>query len=515
MLPSTQMLTGSTSHANYKSDDSAISDKPLISSSFVFLHVDQKNISSTEEMQAGSRGRGNNDDLWHSMGSRRQGERREEQSAYHFTSSHHSPLRGTFAPVPMISTSTVDRPTPSSPESHRRRNKPASLRSLLSRRSSAEPGTADQLPLASPHSHHRSSSRDGKLIPEPLFSARSSSRSMPNSPLAVSTNHPDIARAKSASPAYPVQTQYEPPSLALPVTSFPQRATSMETYFDPNASRNTWPHSDPRPSTAMPQTYGAQPETEPFNDYNEFHLFAEAMSGLPDSFDAMSPNEAPRLQASLFARGNQNDMIPLPLMNSSAFESRRPSSNDFASLRHSRDRSTSRSEYRGYSQMSRPAHTSQEVIPIPSMDDEWDPQQRRREITGYSSVPNANDRWSSHQHSDSALSYSTAVPGIDSYEQPSSFDAASSSNYAFPPPSNSDFPRRASYDRPPTEPMPPHLAVVNMELERLGIEDEQNPDDELPNYQQSQAEMNERRRVEASARARELENRWNSSRGYR
>jgi hypothetical protein len=59
----------------------------------------------------------------------------------------------------------------------------------------------------------------------------------------------------------------------------------------------------------------------------------------------------------------------------------------------------------------------------------------------------------------------------------------------------------------------PHIAAVNRELEMLGLEDDNAADEELPNYQQSQAEAHERQRAEASARARELEARWRSTRG--
>jgi hypothetical protein len=54
---------------------------------------------------------------------------------------------------------------------------------------------------------------------------------------------------------------------------------------------------------------------------------------------------------------------------------------------------------------------------------------------------------------------------------------------------------------------------INLELERLGLDNEGGPDDELPDYAQSQAEASERRRAEATNRAKELEARWNSSRG--
>lgn len=57
------------------------------------------------------------------------------------------------------------------------------------------------------------------------------------------------------------------------------------------------------------------------------------------------------------------------------------------------------------------------------------------------------------------------------------------------------------------------MDVVNRELEILGLSDEQAPDDELPDYAQSQAEMSAKKREEASARARELEARWRGARG--
>ncbi|KAH7073912.1 hypothetical protein BKA63DRAFT_416040 [Paraphoma chrysanthemicola] len=59
----------------------------------------------------------------------------------------------------------------------------------------------------------------------------------------------------------------------------------------------------------------------------------------------------------------------------------------------------------------------------------------------------------------------------------------------------------------------PHIDAVNRELELLGLEDDNQLDDELPDYQQSQAEAHAKRRAEASARARELEARWRSTRG--
>jgi hypothetical protein len=56
------------------------------------------------------------------------------------------------------------------------------------------------------------------------------------------------------------------------------------------------------------------------------------------------------------------------------------------------------------------------------------------------------------------------------------------------------------------------MGAITAELELLGLEDPQGSDDELPDYQQSQAEMAAKKRQEASARARELEARWRGTR---
>jgi hypothetical protein len=89
-------------------------------------------------------------------------------------------------------------------------------------------------------------------------------------------------------------------------------------------------------------------------------------------------------------------------------------------------------------------------------------------------------------------------------------------NFEPPPFSQQTAPRLASNL---TRPEPhqqfqatPHVAAVNRELELLGLEEDDAPDDELPDYAQSQAEAHERRRAEASARARELESRWRRTR---
>jgi hypothetical protein len=57
------------------------------------------------------------------------------------------------------------------------------------------------------------------------------------------------------------------------------------------------------------------------------------------------------------------------------------------------------------------------------------------------------------------------------------------------------------------------MNAINAELEMLGLEDDSRDDDELPDYAQSQAEMNAKKRAEAAARARDLEARWRGARG--
>jgi hypothetical protein len=83
---------------------------------------------------------------------------------------------------------------------------------------------------------------------------------------------------------------------------------------------------------------------------------------------------------------------------------------------------------------------------------------------------------------------------------------------ASPAVSSSALPRPTSYQQ---SHLNPQAHDINQELERLGVSDEGEPDDELPNYAQSQAEMVSKRQKEAAARARELEARWNSSRSWR
>jgi hypothetical protein len=518
MLPSGQTLTTTKSHANHHQEDLTYSAKSLISSSFVFLHVEKNKTKAKEDMQARPQSRANDEELWFSMGSNRHEEGqtqappgRQEQSAYHSTVSGHSTNRSLssnhYPQIPVISTSVADRTLSESPESQKRKHKPAGLRNLLSRRPSHEVVNSGHLQPNSARPY-QPSSRDGKLSPEPFFPPRTSSRSMPSSPLDASSNSNLMSRARSTEPGPIGTTTFQAYSLFPAPLQTKQRSVSTEAVFGPGAPRasRTFPETN-RPTatlainaeTGRPPVHTWRSPTEPFNNDDEFHLFAEATSGLPGGLDSMSTNEAPTLQASLFARGRQNDTIPLPFQDYSAFEQWQPRPSEFIPRQQPREPSPARPEY---SYRAEPSYTPREIVPTPSMDEEWNPQQRQRDFATSSS----------------------ALPGMDSYDPPSSYDLAPSSynlppSYDLPPsgynaePSSSALPRRASYDRPPTSPMPANLIAVNMELERLGIDEAPHDDDELPNYAQSQAEAHEKKRVEAAARARELENRWNVSRG--
>jgi len=58
-----------------------------------------------------------------------------------------------------------------------------------------------------------------------------------------------------------------------------------------------------------------------------------------------------------------------------------------------------------------------------------------------------------------------------------------------------------------------HARALEVDLGMLGLDDERDFNDELPNYTQSQAEISAQRQLEASLRARELEARWRNTRG--
>ncbi|KAF2201438.1 hypothetical protein GQ43DRAFT_471810 [Delitschia confertaspora ATCC 74209] len=191
--------------------------------------------------------------------------------------------------------------------------------------------------------------------------------------------------------------------------------------------------------------------TEPFSDESEFHLFVEATSGLPDGlggFDGMSPTSPPRLQGSLFNNGSSSRAQQIPL------PLQRPEQAQSAR--------PSRSPPREH-------HRQREQRPV----SDW-------EAMGYDYIPSPT-HYSSRSHP---------------------FSQPSTSGPSLPY-------RRSSGQSNLTQSMNP----LNLELERLGLggEEEAPPEDELPDYAQSQAEMSEKRRREAARRARELEERWKSA----
>lgn len=364
------------------------------------------------------------------------------ESAYQATSNRHSVQRSLspsrYPPVPSICTTTaINKPLPPSPEHEKKKRGPASLRSLIRRRPSSQLDPSHLQPELS-QQHQRSSSANGNLAPDPApyYYPQQSSRSMPNSPVAYAQNIPPpvvFARAHSAAAHY---LDSEDPQRYQQ-----QRAVSMNTFFDagpPRARVRTFPESSTPSSATARDSISDRPRphtwlspTEPFEDASDFHLFVEATSGLTDSgldVDTMSPNGRPRLQGSLFGRGRQNDVIPLPM------------------------------QYAATSQTSQFHHTGG-----------W-------QGMGYDYMPAQPA-----QPSYSQLVSSSALPRPDSFVQSQ---------------------------------LTLNMNGINLELERLGLdENEDGPEDELPDYAQSQAEMSARRRAEATNRARELEARWNNARG--
>lgn len=431
MIPDAQLLTGPTTLAACNTDLS-FTAKSLISSSFIFLQVspDTKQddrMAAPRSRPHSATGDDGTTELWFAMPGTR---RRQEPSAYQATTTRHHATRSTSAsqpPVPSITTTVqLDKPLPPSPDSQKKQ-KPGLL-SLMKRKPS------DNLDLShlrpAPLNTHRRTSSNGNLSPG-LPSSYHQSRSMPSSPLQHSPPHPlDMQRARSAAGHYPDIPQYQAYTPRPQVTE-QQRAVSLGTPFEPIDPRprrgSTFPESSTISSPTAresisdaprPHTWVSPTETHAtFGDTTDFHLFAEATAGLPGGFDPLSPTETPRLQGSLFARGSQNDRIPLL-----------------------------------------PRDTPTQFVPVPIPNYDWIP-----------------------QHSTSAL------------------------------------PRRDSYDmNSPPSPLRPDLNIINLELERLGLPESEHPaDDELPDYAQSQAEMAAQKRKEASARARELESRWNLARGWR
>jgi hypothetical protein len=384
------------------------------------------------------------EELWFSMPSNAgadQGRSRSpEQSAYQTTTTRHSVNRSLspsrYPPVPSICTTTaLNKPLPPSPEPEKKKRGPASIRALIRSRPSGHLDPTHLQP--EPYQRtQRSSSAYGTLVPDPTayYYPPPSSRSMPSSPAEYAQHIPPpvvFARAQSAAAHYDSGDN---------LMNSQQRAVSMNTFFEPGPTRTrvrTFPESSTPSSATTRDSISDRPRphtwlspTEPFEDASDFHLFVEATSGFADGaleVDTMSPNGRPRLQGSLFSRGQHNDVIPLPM------------------------------QYAATSQ------TSQSQQP-----------------GGWQAI--------SYDHMPAEPSQSRNAPMV----------------------SSSALPRPDSFHQ---SQLTLNMNGINLELERLGLDNEGGPDDELPDYAQSQAEESERRRAEATNRAKELEARWNSSRG--
>jgi hypothetical protein len=336
MLPATELLTAPTPFASYRADDKPYSARSLISSSFVFLHVDRDLTREDEQRMAHSpprprsRNAANEGELWFSMASGARREVEPDLSPYEATSRRHvatrsiSPRR--LPQIPLISTSeAMNKPLPPSPTERKRRT-PASLRNLIRRKPSGEHDPTHLQP--EPYQQHQrsSSASNGKLSPDPYqYNARQSSRSMPSSPLEYTSIQqpydlslpPAFARPHSTAPAPSDMSQYQ----AYTPPAYPsQRAVSMGASFEspPLRAASTFPDgsytASPRGTVSnrpRPHTSWLSP-TEPFQDTSEMGLFAAATHGLPGGFDPFSPTETPRLQGSLFSHDSQDDVVPLP-----------------------------------------------------------------------------------------------------------------------------------------------------------------------------------------------------------
>ncbi|KAH8716862.1 hypothetical protein GQ44DRAFT_624647 [Phaeosphaeriaceae sp. PMI808] len=361
-----------------------------------------------------------------------------QQSAYQATShrlstgSTSSYATRTFSGVPSIST-TVDtsKPLPPSPK-----HKSHPFRSLLGRPSSNQLDATHLQPR--PYASTQRHSTNNLSLDTHSSSYHAYSRSMPSSPYEyhqaatpqqpVATTRPSSAAANYSDPIQYQPYTPQPQQQDDAHFSRQQRPTSMNTYFDATTPRaHTFPAETGITSPTMREgVYNRQrphtwlSPTESFSDASQYSLFVQATTGLPEDFDSFSPNGPPQLQGSLFARRSVNDVIPLPLQNTTSASSRIGSlSTDWQNFEP-------------------PPFTSRVV---------------------------------------SAPTYSLSRPDPSQQYEGSS-----------------------------------HIAAVNRELELLGL-DENASDDELPDYAQSQAEAHEKRRAEASARARELEARWRSTRG--
>ncbi|KAF2128826.1 hypothetical protein P153DRAFT_386029 [Dothidotthia symphoricarpi CBS 119687] len=329
-------------------------------------------------------------------------------------------LPSTFTPY------NIDKPLPPPPsESEKKQRTAATLRGFFRRQLSHSQDLSHLKPEAHPQ-HQRNSFAEATLSVDAYDHHHHHVRSMSSSPFEHDRRvaPPDAPLTHSAVATLPNSDYYQPYSLQPEYrpshTASQQRSISVHTYFDAPPRARTFPETiNSSPITrgrSRPHTWLSP--TDPFTDASQFHLFAEATTGIPDNSGTFSSNSPPRLQGSLFARTNSD--VPTSLRSSSA--SRTEQSHDI---------------------------TDWQNFEIPTF------------------IPRST------------------------------------------PASNPSLHRPELFHSQSTQ----HMNVVNRELEMLGLDDDDTlPNDELPDYAQSQAEHNAGKRIEALARARELEARWQGSR---
>ncbi|KAI2485021.1 hypothetical protein Ptr902_03961 [Pyrenophora tritici-repentis] len=444
-----QLLTIPTIFSNYKPEDVPSSIKSVINYNLSFQYNDitpahkertrhmanHNHRSSQSQIES---------ELWLNVpaSARRSQEQdyRLEQSAYQATShriSTHSYGSASSPRRPAIATSSdLNKPLPPSPSGSQTRSRKPTPLSGPGRHEA--PTQLNQSHLRAEPYHHNQRYTTSLHLDTDSSHHHDYSRSMPSSPYDhsqfLSANPATIPRAHSSAADYSEPTQYLPYSMSSEQQSArpqQQRAVSMSPYFDTTAPLRSRTHPEPTLSPTARENMSIRPRphttylspTENFTDITQWHLFAEAMTGLPTNSEPFSPTGTPQLQGSLFARRSASDTIPIPLQN--------------------------------------PQRSSQRL---------------------------PRDNWQYYESSRT------------------SSRAATTLNHSLPVPN----PPRVAYQQwqPPL-----HMNAVTSELQMLGLNDAPESDDELPDYQQSQAEMEAKKRREASARARELEARWRGARG--
>ncbi|KAI8943489.1 hypothetical protein NX059_001492 [Plenodomus lindquistii] len=206
-----------------------------------------------------------------------------------------------------------NRPLPPSPSTSGNNGRnPSILRGFPRREPPQQLDTTHLRPEPLQHQHYNSNDDSAGYHPHNY------SRSMPNSPrnFSDSSNSQGQAmcgRTQSAAFNYPRETPMDHFS-EQPYSStddYLNMRNPSQSYTYPPLSNGITTTRDHGSTRARPHTWLSP--TEPFTDISEFHLFAEAMTGLPNDTESPSANSPPRLQGSLFARRSRNDSIPIPL----------------------------------------------------------------------------------------------------------------------------------------------------------------------------------------------------------